>query len=133
MKLEEIKQGEIAFVEKLYGIMNGYEKRAKKVKAPYKETIVKNLSQMLDVSEPTLEKILNYLPEKVSFDTIRNIRDLREIFLILDESLHNEGIYEWLSGYNKYLEGKQPLELLLNKDYKQLKQAAVHLRDNISF
>jgi len=128
---EEITQDEIVFVKKLYDIMKGYEKYAKKVNEPDEKNVIQNISQILDVPGPKLENVLTHSPEKISYGTIRNIRLVREIFSVLGESLTRQGIYEWLGGCNQYLGKKQPLELLLRKDYQPLRDAVFDLRDSI--
>jgi transcriptional regulator with XRE-family HTH domain len=52
------------------------------------------------------------------------LRDLREIVLILRETLTEKGVGQWLRARNRTLGGRRPIELLEKGDVKAVRDAA---------
>ncbi|HYL59420.1 MAG TPA: hypothetical protein VEU51_11150 [Candidatus Acidoferrales bacterium] len=52
------------------------------------------------------------------------LRDLREIVLILRETLTEKGVGQWLQARNRTLKGRRPIELLERGDFEAARNAA---------
>ena len=52
------------------------------------------------------------------------LRDLREIVLILRETLTEKGVSQWLRARNRTLNGRRPIELLETGDVNTVRDAA---------
>jgi len=52
------------------------------------------------------------------------LRDLREIVLILKETLTEKGVGQWLRARNRTLKGRRPIELLERGQFEAVRNAA---------
>ena len=52
------------------------------------------------------------------------LRDLREIVLILRETLTEKGVGQWLQARNRTLKGRRPIELLERGEFEAARNAA---------
>ena len=52
------------------------------------------------------------------------LRDLREVALLLQETLTRRGVGQWLRARNRLLDGRRPLEALAAGETKAVRQAA---------
>jgi hypothetical protein len=52
------------------------------------------------------------------------LRDLREIVLILKETLTEKGVGQWLQARNRTLKGRRPIELLERGEFEAARDAA---------
>ncbi len=52
------------------------------------------------------------------------LRDLREIALILSETLTPRGVGQWLRARNRLLNGRRPIDVLAEGDVKAVRDAA---------
>jgi len=73
------------------------------------------------------EKAKEDLRKKMEEDS----RKLQDIFNVLYEALQEGGVAEWLCNYNKYLDGRRPVDLLIKGENEAVLRAAIDIRDNI--
>jgi hypothetical protein len=52
------------------------------------------------------------------------LRDVRDVALILQDSLSSRGVGQWLRARNRLLGGRRPLELIAEGDVERVKNAA---------
>jgi hypothetical protein len=59
----------------------------------------------------------------------RQIDDLRMIVGELEESLTPKGIRQWLRARNRYLDGERPIDLIREREFKRVQEAALAFRE----
>jgi hypothetical protein len=57
-------------------------------------------------------------------DRYDRLADVRDIALILSDSLSPRGVGQWLHARNRLLEGRRPLEVLADGSVEEVRQAA---------
>lgn len=57
------------------------------------------------------------------------LHSLRQIVLLLDDSLSRRGVGQWFRAHNRLLAGRRPLEVLADGDYEAVRQAAAAFAD----
>lgn len=57
------------------------------------------------------------------------LQALRQIVLLLDDSLSRRGVGQWFRAHNRLLGGRRPLDVLAENDYEAVRQAAAAFAD----
>lgn len=57
------------------------------------------------------------------------LQALRQIVLLLDDSLTRRGVGQWFRAHNRSLDGRRPLDVLVEDDFDAVRQAAAAFAD----
>lgn len=57
------------------------------------------------------------------------LQALRQIVLLLDDSLTRRGVGQWFRAHNRRLGGRRPLDVLAEDDFEAVRQAAAAFAD----
>ena len=57
------------------------------------------------------------------------LQAVRQIVLLLDDSLSKRGVGQWFRAHNRLLDGRRPLDVLADGDYEAVRQAAASFAD----
>lgn len=57
------------------------------------------------------------------------LQAIRQIVLLLDDSLSKRGVGQWFRAHNRLLGGRRPLDVLGEGDYEPVRQAAASFAD----
>jgi hypothetical protein len=82
-------------------------------------------SVIAKATRSTVRSVRNW--EATSAIRARNddrLRDLREIVLILSETLTDRGVGQWLRARNRLLNGRRPIDVLAEGNVKAVRDAA---------
>lgn len=59
----------------------------------------------------------------------KRLHDLRQVVLLLDDSLSRRGVGQWFRARNRSLDGRRPLDVLAEGDFEAVHRAATAFAD----
>jgi hypothetical protein len=85
------------------------------------------IARMANVSDRTVRSWLG--SSGIRRDAEERVRQIRDIVLVLDESLTRKGVSQWFRARNRLLDGQRPIDLVAEGQVERVRAAAEAFAD----